>query len=374
MRVPTRGRVPIGRPLGIPVYLHFSWAVVFGLIAWTLATGVFPALDPGRPAHAYWVEGLLASLLLFLCVLLHEMAHAVVARRAGLRVRSMTLFLFGGVAEMEQEPPDGRTEFRIALAGPLVSLALGGLFALLAAAGGAPPGLRSVARYLAWINVVIALFNLVPAFPLDGGRMMRGLFWRSMGRNRATRAAAGAGTVFAFFLILSGVVALLGGSPLAGFWYVALGWFLQEASRGAYQEARLHELFGAVRVRDVMITQVETLPGDISLAEAAAEHFLHTGYGSYPVESAGRVVGLLCLRDLLRTPPGERDAVSVQGAMRKLSPGLVVGPDEPLLGALARIAESDAGRLLVVEDDRLAGLLPMSAVARQIAVRQLLAP
>lgn len=370
MILPKRGRVPIGRPLGIPVYLHFSWAIVFGLIAWTLATGYFPALDPGRPSHAYWLEGLLASLLLFACVLLHEMAHAVVARRAGLKMRSVTLFLFGGVAEMEEDPRDGRTEFRIAVAGPLASLALAGLFALATGAPGLPVLLRSVCRYLAWINAVVAIFNLVPAFPLDGGRILRGLFWNSMGRTRATRAAASAGSVFALFLILSGVIALLRGAPLAGFWYVALGWFLQEASAGAYQEARLQEMFGPVHVRDVMITQVDTMPGESSLAEAASDYFLHTGYGSYPVESGGRVVGLLCLRDLLRTPPAERDGVSVQGAMRKLSPGIVVGPDEPLLSALARIAQGDAGRLLVVEGDRLVGLLSMSAISRQIAVRQ----
>jgi Zn-dependent protease len=370
MMLPRRGRVPVGRPLGIPVYLHFSWAIVFGLMAWTLATGYFPALDPGRPSHAYWLEGLLASLLLFACVLLHELAHAVVARRAGLEIRSITLFLFGGVAEMERDPQDGRTELRIAIAGPLVSLALAGLFALATAAPGLPVILRSVARYLAWINALVAIFNLVPAFPLDGGRILRGLFWKSMGRSRATRAAAAAGSVFAIFLILSGVIALLRGAPLAGFWYVALGWFLQEASGGAYQEARLHEMFGPLHVRDVMVTQVETLPGDISLAEAASRYFLHTGYGSYPVETNGRVVGLLCLRDLLRTPPAERDEVSVQGAMRKLGPTLVVGPDEPLLNALARIAQGDAGRLLVVEGEQLVGLLPMSAISRQIVVRE----
>jgi Zn-dependent protease/CBS domain-containing protein len=371
---PSRGgRLRIVRAFGIPVYLHFSWVIVFGLIASTLATGYFPTLVPDRPSRSYWLMGLLASLLLFASILVHEMAHAVVARAAGLEIRSITLFLFGGVAEMARDPEDGWTELRIAAAGPIVSFALAAVFGLAAASSvGLPPALRSVSRYLAWVNVLIATFNLVPAFPLDGGRILRGLLWRSMGRTRATRAAAGAGAAFAFFLMLSGVVALLNGMSLAGIWYIALGWFLQQASGGAHDRARLDEMLGGTTVREVMLTQVETLPADITLAEAS-QHFIRTGYGSYPVSRGGRVVGLLCLRDLLRIPVTGRAETSVQGAMRPLSPAIVVGPEQPLLTALAKIAQGDTARLLVLEDDQLVGLVTMSAVLRQIAVRQKLA-
>jgi Zn-dependent protease/CBS domain-containing protein len=371
---PAKGwRLQVVRAFGIPVYLHFSWVIVFGLIASTLATGYFPTLVPDLPWRSYWLLGLLASLLLFASILVHEMAHAVVARAAGLEIRSITLFLFGGVAEMAQDPEDGRTELRIAVAGPLVSFALAALFGLAAASSvGLPPALRSVSRYLAWLNVLIAVFNLVPAFPLDGGRILRGLLWRSMGRTRATRAAALAGSAFALFLTLSGVFALLNGLSLAGIWYIALGWFLQQASGSAHDRARLDEMLGGITVREIMLSQVETLPADITLAEAS-QHFIRSGYGSYPVSRGDVVVGLLCLRDLLRIPAARRAEVPVQSAMRPLSPAIVVGPAEPLLTALAKVAQGDAGRLLVLDEDRLVGLVTMSAVLRQVAVRQKLA-
>jgi Zn-dependent protease/CBS domain-containing protein len=372
MAVPAGGRLPVGRAFGIPVYLHLSWVIVFGLIAWTLATGYFPALDPDRPVLSYWLEGLLASALLFGSIFLHEMAHALTARAAALEIRSVTLFMFGGVAEMPRDPEDGRTELRIAAAGPVASLAVAGMFGL-AAAAGPPAPLGSVCRYLAWINAAVAVFNLVPAFPLDGGRILRAVLWKPMGKARATRAAAGAGTGFAFFLMISGVVALFHGVTLAGAWYVALGLFLQQAASSAYDQARLDEVLGGLRVRDVMLTRVDTLPGDISLGEAARYYFLQSGYASYPVERAGAVVGLLCLRDLRRVPSAQRDRTSVQAAMRPLSPEIVIGPDEPLLAVLPRMARSEVGRLLVLEDGRLVGLMTLSVILRQVAVRESLA-
>lgn len=367
------GRLRIARLLGVPVYLHFSWLILFGLLAWTLATGYFPALDPRLPKLSYWTQGLAASLLLFASILLHELGHAAVALRSGLETRSVTLFVFGGVAELSRDPEDGRTEFRVALAGPLVSLALAVGFGLLSVAPALGPAARAVARYLALINVSVALFNLVPAFPLDGGRLLRGLLWNAMGKARATRAAAAAGGVFAFFLMASGVLALLGGAGIVGMWYLALGFFLREASGGAYGQARLEEALRGVRVRDVMLTRVETLPAGISLAEAAQAHFLRTGYGSYPVVRGEAVVGLLCLRDVLRVPQARREATSVQAAMRRLGPAIAVAPDQPLGAALSKMASGDAPRQLVIEDGRLVGLLTMSSVLRQLRVREELA-
>jgi Zn-dependent protease len=367
------GRLQIARVFGIPIYLHFSWLVLFGLIAWTLATGYFPAEEPTLPPLSYWLKGLVASLLLFVSILLHELGHALAARRAGIATQSVTLFIFGGVAQLVREPDDGRTEFRMALAGPVVSFALAALFGLAAAAPFLWSPARAVARYLALINLVLALFNLVPAFPLDGGRLFRGLLWNAMGKARATRAAASAGSVFALFLMASGVLALLRGAGLAGIWYIAIGWFLQEASSNAYRQVRLDEALRGVAVRDVMLVQIETLPADLSVAEAARLHFLRTGYGCYPVKRGDDVVGLLCLRDVLGIPVQERESLSVQAAMRPASPALVVGPDVPLASALVQLAKGGAGRLLVMEDARLVGLLTMSSLLRLIRVRQELA-
>ena len=196
--------IQIARVIGIPIYLHFSWLIIFGLIVWTLSTGYFPAQYPDLPASSNWAKGLVASLLFFVSILLHELGHAVVALRHGLRTRSITLFIFGGVAQLEKDPKDGRAEFWMAAAGPLVSLALAGLFYACATLPFVGPSAAAVAKYLALINLILALFNLVPAFPMDGGRLLRGALWGPMGKARATRIASGAGTFFAFFLIFAG--------------------------------------------------------------------------------------------------------------------------------------------------------------------------
>jgi Zn-dependent protease/CBS domain-containing protein len=364
------GSIQIVRVLGIPVFVHFSWFIVFGLIAWTLATGYFPERYPNLPVSSYWAKGLLASLLFFVSILLHELGHSVVALRSGIAIRSITLFIFGGVARLERDPPDGRTEFRMAAAGPAVSVALAGLF--LGASSLARPGgtVWAVTRYLAVINVMVAAFNLVPAFPLDGGRLLRGVLWRSLGKARATRVAARAGTLFAYFLMASGVVSMVRGAGISGMWYVLIGWFLKDASAGAYQSARVDEALRGVTAGDAMVKDVATLPAEISLAEAAHEHFLRTGYGAYPVVRGDEPVGLLCRRDILKVPAEERDRTSVQAAMSPLRDAIVVSPDAPLIRAMAKMAETGLGRVLVIDGGRLAGLLTMGSVLRHVRVRE----
>src|SRR5262249_43337624 len=239
-----------------------SWVVVFALIAWTLATGYFPQRDPDLPVISYWAQGLVASLLFFLSILLHELGHSYVAMRSGLRIDSITLFIFGGVAQLAGDPRDGRTEFRMAAAGPLVSLVLAALFyaaSSLAVLGGAA---RAVSRYLFFINVVVAVFNLVPAFPLDGGRLLRGLLWRRLGWVKATRVAATAGAIFAYFLILTGALSLLRGASVGGIWQILIGWFLKEAAANAYRQVRLDELLSDVTVAEAMVRNVDTVPAD----------------------------------------------------------------------------------------------------------------
>lgn len=368
-----RDHVRIARVLGIPIHLHFSWLIVFGLIVWTLATGYFPAHDPDLPAWSNWVKGLVASLLFFVSILVHELGHALVALREGLRTRSITLFIFGGVAQLEKDAQDGRSEVRIAAAGPLVSLALAGLFHLGASLPFASPSAVAVARYLALINLMLALFNLVPAFPMDGGRLLRGALWGPLGKARATRIAGGAGALFAFFLISLGVFSLLGGASLAGVWYILIGWFLKDAAEASYQQVRLDEALRGVAVREVMIRDVATVPAELSLAEAAREHFLRTGHGGYPVLRGEAVVGLLSLKDVLRVPADVREATSVQGAMRPLSDEIVTDPDAPLTQALEKMAHGETGRLLVLQAGRLVGLLTMNAVVRRLRVREELA-
>jgi Zn-dependent protease len=365
--------VQIARVIGIPIYLHFSWLIIFGLIAWTLSTGYFPAQSPDLPASSYWGKGLVASLLFFVSIVLHELGHAVVALRQGLRTRSITLFIFGGVAQLEKDPKDGRAEFWMAAAGPLVSLALAGIFYTCASLPFLGPSAAAVAKYLALINLILALFNLVPAFPMDGGRLLRGALWGPLGKARATRIASGAGTLFAFFLIFAGVFSLLRGDSLGGLWYILIGWFIKDASSASYQQVRLDEVLRGVTVRDAMVEAVATVPGSGSVAEAAREYFMRTGYGSYPVTRGEAVVGLLCLKDVLRLSAEEREATSVQGAMRPLTDAVVTDPDAPLPLAIARMAQAGTARLLVMHGERLVGLLTMNGVIRRLKVREELA-
>lgn len=364
------GGLRIARLAGIPVYVHFSWVIIFALITWSLATGYFPAQTPDLPASTYWAKGLVASLLFFVSILLHELGHALVALRQGVAIQSITLFIFGGVSQMGKDAEDGRAEFKIAIAGPVVSLGLGVLFYLASGIGFLGAAGQAVCRYLALINVVLAVFNLVPAFPLDGGRLLRGLLWKRMGKARATRVAAGAGTFFAYFLILTGVLQLLAGAGIGGVWYILIGWFLKEASEGAYQGARLDETLAGVRVRDAMVTEVATIPAHLSLSEAAHEYFMRTGFGGYPVTRGDATVGLLSLRDVLRHPAEERERISVQAAMTPVSEAVVIAPEAPLRTAVARMGQQGIGRLLVMDEGRLVGFLPMSAVVRQIRTRE----
>jgi Zn-dependent protease/CBS domain-containing protein len=374
MTVASRAdHVQIARVIGIPIHLHFSWLIIFGLIVWTLSTGYFPARYPDLPASSYWAKGLVASLLFFVSILLHELGHAVVARSHGVRTRSITLFVFGGVAQLEEDPRDGRAELWIAVAGPVVSLTLAGAFyacALLPFIGAAT---AAVARYLALINLILALFNLVPAFPMDGGRLLRGALWGPLGKARATRIASTAGTFFAFLLIFAGVFSLIRGDALGGVWYILIGWFIKDGSAASYQQVRLDEALRGVTVRDAMVDAVETVPSSGSVAEVAREHFMRTGYGRYPVTRGDAVVGLLCLKDVLRLSAEEREATSVQGAMRPLTDAIVIEPDTPLPAAIARMAEAGTARLLVMHDGRLVGLLTMNGVIRRLKVREELA-
>jgi Zn-dependent protease/CBS domain-containing protein len=314
-----------------------------------------------------------ASLLFFVSILLHEMGHAVVALRHGLRTRSITLFIFGGVAQLENDPSDGRAEFWMAAAGPLVSLILAGLFYLCSILPFVGPSAVAVAHYLALINLMLALFNLVPAFPMDGGRLLRGALWGHLGKARATKIASGAGTFFAFFLIFAGVSSLLKGDSLGGVWFILIGWFMKDASAASYQQVRLDEALRGVTVRDAMVSVVETVPGSGSVAEAAREQFMRTGYGSYPVTRGDAVVGLLCLKDVLKLSAEERESTSVQGAMRPLTEAMVTEPDAPLPLAIARMAEVGTARLLVMHDGRLVGLLTTHGVIRRLKMREELA-
>jgi Zn-dependent protease/predicted transcriptional regulator len=359
----------VGQAFGIPIYVHASWLLVFGLVSWTLATGYFPGRDPDLSAGGAWARALVASLLFFGSVLLHELGHSVVALRSGVPIDSITLFVFGGVSRMAKDPDSGRVELRIAAAGPAVSLVLAAVFFGLSLPD-LPESWSEVCRYLAGINLAVALFNLVPAFPLDGGRLMRGLLWRDAGKLRATRLATRAGTVFAWAMILLGAASLVGGRTVAGFWYLMLGWFLKDAAEGAWQQARMEETLAGLTVQDAMAPGVQAVPAQVSVTEAMQEAVLQSGQPWYPVTRGAALVGVVRVEDMLRLPLDERDSTSVQALMRPLDGTPTLAPEEPLLPSVRRLAEVPGAQLLVVADGRLVGLLRVRDVAQLMKLRE----
>ena len=237
--------------IGIPIRIHFSWLIVFGLITWSLSTFYFPQVSPDLPMTSYWMKGVLAALLLFASVAFHELSHSVVARRYKVSIESITLFVFGGVAQMKGEPPHPRAEFLIAIAGPVSSICLSGLF--FGVSQVTPGGGKALFSYLAHINLLVSLFNLIPGFPMDGGRLLRSAIWAKTGNFfRATRTASNVGQKIALFFIFSGVFSLFVRIP-GGIWLMFIGWFLYSAAQTSHQQSTLQETLSGVKVNDVMV-------------------------------------------------------------------------------------------------------------------------
>jgi Zn-dependent protease len=305
----------ICRVAGIPVRVDASWLLAFGLISWSLAAGYFPRVLPELTPGAAWVHGLVAAVLLFLSVVLHELAHALVARRHGVRVGGIRLHVFGGVSELESEPPTPRIEFLIAVIGPLVSFVIAALCYGLGRGGGDLPWASALTGYLAAVNLVIALFNLVPGFPLDGGRLLHAMLWWWSGREGwATRWASRAGSLFAVGLVALGLLRTFAGEMVGGLWFVLIGLFLHRAAHASLALARVRGRLQGLRVADAMSPRA---PADRSAATdrlavapdaSAWEAYLalsRSGAGSVPVVDAQRQVGLVSRRDLQRALAAE---------------------------------------------------------------------
>ncbi len=364
--------VRLGSIRGIPVGLHSSWFVIFALVTWSLASGYFPPKYPDLPPAAYWLLGALTSLLFFLSVFLHEMGHSYVAQKAGIPVRAITLFIFGGVAQIEREPDRPGTEFRIAVAGPVTSLMLFVLFTgLYALDRHVSPYLAAPSEWLARINFGLAAYNLIPGYPLDGGRDLRAIIWARPGDfRRATRAAAFGGQLVAFGFIGLGLLRMLGGAFLDGLWLVFIGWFLQNAAAASYAQVTMQNSLGGVRVGQVMSRDCTQLPAYLPLHRVVEDRVLSGGQRCFFVVEQDRLLGMLTLRDITRVPRDEWDRVPARQVMVPWDRLLVVSADTPLLDALRRMDDADVAQVPVVDDrDRLIGSLSREEVLRYVRTR-----
>ncbi|ALA56963.1 site-2 protease family protein [Nitrospira moscoviensis] len=375
----------IGRALGIPIRVHASWFLVFLFVTSTLATGYLPDTLPGLPTERYWAMGGIAAVLLFVSVLLHELGHSYVALRYRIPIEQITLFIFGGVAHMRREAPSPRAEFLIAVAGPIVSFLLGALsFGLVVLAESiqephALKGLIMLGALLAMVNVQLGLFNLIPGFPLDGGRVLRAGLW-AWGKDfhRATQQASMVGLAFGVLFGLLGVGVIIGAFSGAlpaslvsnGGWIIFIGMFLFAAALASRKQAVLRHSLATVPVRDLMVQAVVSISPDCTVEEAVNRYFRPYGYGGFPVVESGRLVGMLTVSEVQNVPTGLWNWRNVADVMRPVSPSLTVLPDAPVIQAMERMAREGWDRLVVVEDDQIVGLVTQSAIAHFLQLRK----
>ncbi len=374
----------IGHVFGIPIHVHASWLLVFFFVTWSLATGYLPEVLPGLSDPRYWAMGGVAALLLFASVLLHELGHSLVALRYRIPIGQITLFIFGGVAQMRKEPPHPRAEFLIAIAGPVVSFLLAGLCLGLVTllewipAGVSMHGLAALGTLLGMVNTQLGLFNLLPGFPLDGGRALRAGLW-AWGKDyyRATSQAALVGLLFGVSFGLFGALLLVGGlsgtasSSMAssGGWIVLLGAFLFSAARGSRKQAAIRSSLASVPVCELMVANVVALSPDITVEEAVNQYFLPYGYGGFPVVQEGRLVGVVGVRDVQAVRNSLWAFRRVADIMQTSDDEMVVAPDLSAMDALERMLALGAERLVVVQDGQLLGLVTRAAIGHFIEQR-----
>ena len=367
-----RAQIKLGRIAGIPIGLHYSWLLIALLITLSLAQH-FHSTTAQWSEAVVWTAAIGTGLLFFATLLLHELAHSLVAKAHGMRVRSITLFALGGISQIESEAPDAKAEFWMAIAGPLTSAAIGASLLLIATAAGWTPGITpidpviSVLVWLGYINLTLAAFNMVPGYPLDGGRVLRAIIWRfTRDPDRSTRLAAQVGQAVAFFFILLGMFRFFVGANLGGLWIAFLGWFLLDASRGSYLQAELMSRLRGVRVADIMDRDCPTVESHLSLQDFVDEYLLRSGGRCFLVASGNSLVGLITPNEVKQVPRNLWAQTSVQSAMRPLRELRTVSPETPALKALEELSREDINQLPVVTNGRIEGIFSRGHALRYL--------
>ncbi len=358
--------IPLGHIFGILIDVDYSWFLVFGLLTWTLAVGYFPAEFPGWPAVQYWILGAITAIMLFVSVLLHELGHSVVALSYRVPVPRITLFIFGGVSQIGAEPPSAAAEFWIAIAGPAVSIGLAILFWLLEPVAAPIPAALALVTYLALINAVLVVFNLIPGFPLDGGRVFRAIVWGiTKNFRRATVIAGGLGRFIGFAFIFLGVWQIFSGRLLDGLWIAFIGWFLESAANGQVMQLQyqaLDHLLAGHKVTDAMNREYAEIPADTPLQQVVDHHILASGRRSLVVKSGDQLVGLLTLHRIKEVPANEWPTTTAAQAMIPTAEVKWIGPDAPLGSALQEMDTDGVNQLPVISDGHLLGMLTREGV------------
>ncbi len=368
----------LGRIWGIPIGLHSSWFLIFILVTWSLATGYFPEGYPELSSLAAWVLGTITSLIFFASVLAHELGHAYFAHRFNIPVNRITLFIFGGVAQIEKQPETARSELVIAIAGPAVSLVLAGLFGALWYATRSLAVLAAPFFWLAQINLMLSLFNLIPGFPLDGGRVLRALVWSFSGNFKlANRVAAYSGQLVAFGFLAYGIYSVFNGNFFNGLWLAFIGWFLQNAAAANYQQSNLQEQLRNLRVDQVMARTLPWIPSKLPVSRLVNEYIMHSGERYYFVRRDGygfdeddpRPYGLVTVTDVTRLSSDAWPLTPVDRIMTPWEKVITTTPQVPLVDAMHLMDDANVAQLPVVQFNQLIGVLSRQQIFRFIRLR-----
>ncbi len=367
-------RITLFRIAGFKIQADYSWLIIAFLITWSLATGLFPAYYQNLPPGSYWIMGIIGAIGLFGGIVFHEISHSLVARRFGMPIKEITLWIFGGVAHMEEEPPTPKAEFLMAIAGPLSSIAIGFIFfglELLSRTGGAPKSIEAIFWYLFRINIILGIFNLVPAFPLDGGRVLRAALWK--GKNDllgATRISSIIGSGFGFLLAGFGFFFMFQGDFLGGIWWIVIGFFLNSASRNSYRRLRMVRALSGIPVKKFMkqdaVSVTETLP----ISELVEDYVYTHHYKMFPVtDPNGELSGCITTADIKSIPKEQWDRTNVRDLAHSCSEENTVHPDMDASEALTLMQRTGNSRLMVTRDGELLGIVTLKDLLNYLSMK-----
>jgi Zn-dependent protease/predicted transcriptional regulator len=360
---------------GIQITIDISWFIIFLLVLWSLSAGYFPRQFPDQSVQVYWGAGLVATILFFFSVLFHEMSHSLMAQRCGIEISEIKLFIFGGVSRLSEEAKNPVNEFKIAVVGPLSSFVLAIFFWFCTKLlGGLQLSLAQIITgYLVWINVALGIFNLLPGFPLDGGRILRAIIWYKTGSlSRATKWASDVGKGLAIALMVLGALQIFGGMLIGGIWLIFIGMFLRGVAEGGYQEVVMRQSLEDVQAHEVMIEDVVNVQPDLTVRELVTDYFLRYGFKGFPVMDKGKVIGLISLAEAKNIDHSQESTTRVVDIMQPLNDNIVISPDISLVIAMRKMVTENTARLLVMENDQLLGMITKTGLLRFLEIRNIL--
>jgi Zn-dependent protease/CBS domain-containing protein len=365
--------VRLFRVLGIQISLNYTWFIVFGLVAWSLAFDYFPYHYPGLTRSAHWAMGFLAAVFLFLSVLAHEITHSYIAKKEGIEVREITLFIFGGVSQLVKEPEDPQRELKVAIGGPISSLILAFIFWVFSKVTSQSPTLiffTGLLSYLAFINLSLAIFNLIPGFPLDGGRVLRALYWKKTGSLRkATRIASDTGKWVGVGIILLGLLFILTGNLMGGFWFVIIGIFLRSAAEGSFQQVVMKGALEGVKVKELMSRNVISVQPSLRIDRLVEDFYLTHKHITYPVIEGEKIVGIITLARVKEIPRDQWVEKTVREVMMPIQEGMILDPDGEAVDALQKMIRTGEGRLPVVKEGKPVGMITRKDILNLLEIK-----